>query len=285
MKRAFPILAVLTAGLLSWGLYAALVSAPTERTMGDVQRIFYYHVPSAWTAFLLFSINFLASVFYLVRDKPFADRMVNGMVIVIAVACCAIPVVIKPLPLGVEPGAVASTGIGIAVLYFGIRKYFGERADTLALVSAEVGVVFCTVVLVTGPLWARPVWGIWWTWDMRLTSTLLLWLIYVSYLILRRFSSSSQTPMLAAVLAVFGALDVPLVYFSIWYFRTQHPQPVIGGGGAIDPRMLHVLLLNWLAFLCFAYLVCWSRYRLEVLRQEVEEAQALESLLEPGGVR
>ena len=127
--------------------------------------------------------------------------------------------------------------------------------------------VFCTVVLVTGPIWARPVWGIWWTWDLRLTSTLVLWLIYVSYLMLRRFSSSGQTPVLAAALAVFGALDVPLVYFSIWFFRTQHPQPVIGGGGSIDPRMLHVLLINWVAFLCFSDLVCWSRYRLEILQQ------------------
>ncbi len=95
---------------------------------------------------------------------------------------------------------------------------------------------------------------------------------------MRRFSDSSQTPKLAAVLAIFGALDVPLVYFSIWFFRTQHPQPVIGGGGSIDPRMLHVLLINWLAFSCFAFLVCWSRYRLEWLHREVEEAQAIESL-------
>ena len=107
---------------------------------------------------------------------------------------------------------------------------------------------------------------------MRLTLTLVLWLIYVSYLVLRRFSDSGQTPVLAAALAVFGALDVPLVYFSIWFFRTQHPQPVIGGGGSIDPRMLHVLLINWLAFSCLAFLICWSRYRLEHLRREVEEA-------------
>jgi heme exporter protein C len=229
MKRVFPIFAVLTALLLSYALYEALVAAPTERTMGDVQRIFYYHVPSAWTAFLLFLINFVASVVYLIRRNPIAD--------------------------------------------------------IVAVVTAEVGVVFCTVVLVTGPLWARPVWGIWWTWDVRLTSTLVLWLIYVSYLMLRRFSSSSQTPTLAAALAVFGALDVPLVYFSIWIFRTQHPQPVIGGGGSIDPRMLRVLLLNWVAFLCFATLVCWSRYRLERLRREVEETQALEALLEPRSLR
>jgi heme exporter protein C len=140
-------------------------------------------------------------------------------------------------------------------------------------------------VLVTGPIWARPVWGIWWApGDIRLTSTLVLWLIYVSYLVLRRFSDSAHTQKLAAVLAVFGALDVPLVYFSIWFFRTQHPQPVIGGGGSMDPRMLHVLLISWMAFLCFAFLVCWSRYRLEKLRREVEEAEALESLLEPAGL-
>src|ERR1700733_9718089 len=227
MKRAFPILAVLTGVLLSYALYQALVVAPTEQTMGDVQRIFYYHVPSAWTAFILFFINFVASIVYLI--------------------------------------------------------WRNAKADMLALVTAEVGVVFCTVNLVTGPIWARPVWGIWWTWDLRLTLTLVLWLIYVSYLVLRRFSSSGQTPLLAAVLAVFGALDVPLVYFSIWFFRTQHPQPVIGGGGSIDPRMLHVLLINWLAFSCFAALVCWSRYRLEVMRRDLDETLALEALLEPHG--
>jgi len=224
MKRGFSILAIVTALLLSFALYEALVVAPTERTMGDVQRIFYYHVPSAWTAFLLFMINFVASVVYLMRRNV--------------------------------------------------------KADILALVSAEVGVVFCTVVLVTGPIWARPVSGIWWTWDLRLTLTLLLWLIYVSYLVLRLFSTSSQTPVLAAVLAIFGALDVPLVYFSIWFFRTQHPSPVIGGGGSLDPGMGRVLLINWAAFLCLAWLVSWTRYRLEVLKRQVEEAQALESLHE-----
>ncbi len=225
MKRGFPILAIITALLLSFALYEALIGAPTERTMGDVQRIFYYHVPSAWTAFVLFLINFVSSVIYLVRRNI--------------------------------------------------------KADVLALVSAEVGVVFCTVVMVTGPIWARPVWGIWWApGDIRLTTTLVLWLIYISYLVLRRFSTSGQTPVVAAVVAIFGALDVPLVYFSIWFFRTQHPSPVIGGGGSLDPRMAQVLLINWAAFMCLAWLLCWTRYRLEVLKREVEEAQALESLLE-----
>jgi heme exporter protein C len=225
MKRGITILAIVTALLLSYALYGALIGAPTERTMGDVQRIFYYHVPSAWTAFLLFLINFVASITYLIRRST--------------------------------------------------------RADILAVVSAEVGVVFCTVVLVTGPIWARPVWGIWWAaGDIRLTTTLVLWVIYVSYLVLRRLSTSGQTPKIAAVLAIFGALDVPLVYFSIWFFRTQHPSPVIGAGGSLDPRMGQVLLINWAAFLCLAWLVCWTRYRLEVAQRQVEEAQALESLLE-----
>jgi len=116
--------------------------------------------------------------------------------------------------------------------------------------------------------------------DWRLTSTLIVWLIYVSYLMLRRFSASSQTPILAAAMGIFGALCVPFVYFSIWFFRTQHPQPVMGGGGSIDPRMMHVLLLNWLAFSCFAFLVCWSRYHLEKLQRAVDEAHAMRSLMD-----
>ena len=286
MKRIFPILGLLTAVLLSYALYEALVVAPTEQTMGNVQRIFYYHVPSAWTAFLLFCINFVCSIQYLVRSNPVADKLTNWTVLAIAIASCVAAFVIRPLPEGIEPSSIATTGLAICGLYFLIKKCFSRtRTDALAVVTAEVGVVFCTVVLVTGPLWARPVWGIWWTWDVRLTSTLVLWLIYISYLMLRRFSSSGQTPVLAAALAIFGALDVPLVYFSIWIFRTQHPQPVVGGGGSIDPVMLHILLINWLAFLCFAGLVCWSRYRLEILQREVEETQALEAMLEPRSSR
>ena len=284
MKRAFPILGVLTAILLSYALYEALVGAPTEQTMGEVQRIFYYHVPSAWTAFSLFFINFIASTQYLARSSPSKDRFASYAAVGVGLVVFAAAFFI-PLPAGMRPSAVATAGLLITGLYFLIRSLFSQPdTDVLALVSAEVGVVFCAIVLVTGPIWARPVWGIWWApGDIRLTSTLVLWLIYVSYLVLRRFSSSGQTPTLAAALAVLGALCVPFVYFSIWFFRTQHPQPVMGGGGSIDPRMLHVLLINWLAFMCFAFLVCWSRYRLECLQREVDQAHALESLLDPHG--
>jgi heme exporter protein C len=287
MKKAFPILAVLTALFLAYAFYQAMFVAPTDFAQGDVYRIIYYHVPSAWTAFLLFFINFLASVQYLANAKPSTARAAKWIVIAIGIVgfiAPFVPQVKQQLPTGMYPSSVATTALILVGLYFLIGKYFpGQNLDVLAVTAAEVGVVFCSIVLVTGPIWARPVWGIWWApGDIRLTSTLVLWLIYVSYLVLRRFSDSAQTQKLAAVLAVFGALDVPLVYFSIWFFRTQHPQPVIGGGGSMDPRMLHVLLINWMAFLCFAFLVCWSRFRLEKLRREVEEAEALESLLEPG---
>jgi len=285
MRRAFPILAVLTALFLVYAFYQALWVAPTDALQGDVYRIIYYHVPSAWTAFLLFFINFIASMQYLANARPSTALAARWIVIAIGIVGFVapfIPQVRQELPTGMYPSSVATTTLIITGLYFVIGKYFVDQdLDVLAVTTAEVGVVFCSIVLVTGPIWARPVWGIWWApGDIRLTSTLVLWLIYVSYLVLRRFSDSAQTQQLAAVLAVFGALDVPLVYFSIWYFRTQHPQPVIGGGGSMDPRMLHVLLISWMAFLCFAFLVCWSRFRLEKLRREAEEAEALESLLE-----
>jgi heme exporter protein C len=279
MKRAFPILAVITAVLLAYALYQALVVAPTDAQQGDVYRIIYYHVPSAWTAFLLFFINFIASVQYLADSKPTTKQAAKWIAVAVGVVG-AVAAFVIPLPAGIRPSAIATTVLAIPVFYFLLGKYFpGEKLDMLAVTTAEVGVVFCTIVLVTGPIWARPVWGIWWApGDIRLTSTLVLWLIYVSYLVLRRFSDSAQTQKLAAALAVFGALDVPLVYFSIWFFRTQHPQPVIGGGGSMDPKMLDVLMISWTAFLFFAFLVCWSRYRLEILRREVEQAHAMQSL-------
>jgi heme exporter protein C len=217
MKPKYLIFALLTLALLSYGLYQALVVAPTERTMGDVQRIFYYHLPSAILAFTLFFVNFIVSIWYLVRRNL--------------------------------------------------------QADAVAVATAEVGVVFCTVVLTTGPLWARPVWGIWWTWDARLTSTLVLWLVYVSYLMLRRFSAGSQTAVIAAALAIFGFVDVPFVYLSNRIFRTQHPQPVIGGGegSGLDPSMWPPVWWNLLAFAAFAVMLVVLRYRLERMRHRFAE--------------
>jgi heme exporter protein C len=143
--------------------------------------------------------------------------------------------------------------------------------DWLSVASAEVGLAFVTVVLVTGPIWAKPIWGIWWTWDARLTSTFLLWVLFVSYLVLRTLvDDPERRGIVAAVFGIFACLDVPLVYFSIWWFRTQHPQPVIGGGGSLDPRMWRVVMLCWAATLVVMTLLIRLRYRLEALRAELD---------------
>jgi heme exporter protein C len=214
--KLFFLFAAIACALLAYGTYAGLVIAPTEETMGDVQRIFYVHVPAATVGFTLFFINFLASLLYLWKRSP--------------------------------------------------------RADALAGATAEVGVVFCTVVLITGPIWARYAWGVWWSpWDMRLNTTLMLWLLYVSYLVLRRSSTAGSTSVLAASLAVFAFLDVPIVYMANRWFRTHHPSPMIGTPN-LDHRMQNILFLNMIAFLVFGALIAWFRYELERTTQKINAA-------------
>jgi heme exporter protein C len=201
---------------LAYGTYQGLVVAPTEETMGDVQRIFYVHVPAATVGFTLFFVNFLASIYYLWKRSA--------------------------------------------------------RADALAATAAEIGIVFCTVVLITGPIWARYAWGVWWSpWDMRLNTTLMLWLLYVSYMVLRRSSTAGSTSVLAASLAIFAFLDVPIVYMANRWFRTHHPSPMIGTPN-LDPRMQKILFINMFAFLCFGALIAWFRYEMERTAQKIDAA-------------
>jgi heme exporter protein C len=207
--------ALLTYAWLALAAYAALFVAPTELTMGLIQRIFYFHVPSFWTAFI----------------------------------------------------AIATTTVG-SIAYLKTRAM---KWDWIAVAAAELATVFLTIGLVTGPIWAKPVWGVWWAWDARTTSTFVLWAMYVSYLLLRTLvDEPDRRALLSAVVAIFACLDVPLVYFSIWWFRTQHPQPVIGDGGYLDARMLRVLLFCWGALVALFLLVVSQRYRLEKLRAEVD---------------
>jgi len=268
MKPLFILYALFTLVLLSFGLHQALDVAPTEQTMGDIQRIFYYHVPSAWVAFLCFFANFLASVAFLANLKESGPKSARMILLALCGAATAI------LLARHIPNAAANV-VTVWIVYLAfhfLTKLDTNQQDAIAVSTAEVGVVFCSIVLVTGPLWAKPVWGIWWTWDARLTSTFIMWLIYVSYLLLRRFSTADeQTPKLAAALAIFGFVDVPIVYMSIRWWRTQHPSPVIGGGegSGLDPRMLHVLLWNFLAFAAYGLLVVWRRYQLERGRQQL----------------
>jgi heme exporter protein C len=157
---------------------------------------------------------------------------------------------------------------------------WAQVSDAWALAGAEVGVVFCTVGLTTGPIWGRRAWGIWWTWDARLTTTLVLWLIYVSYLLLRRFAAGSQVQTLAAVLGIFGALDVPIVYMANRWWRTQHPAPVFGGdqGSGMDKSMLAPFGWNVLAWLAWGLLILALRYHIERQSQRIAGQEAQDAL-------
>jgi len=147
------------------------------------------------------------------------------------------------------------------------------RWDWLGVSAVEVGLAFTTVVLVTGPIWAHPVWGIWWTWDARLTSTFVMWLLYVSYLLLRTLvEEPDRRALFSALFGIFAFLDVPLVFGSIRWWRTQHPQPIVMGGAdsGMDPVMFRVLMFAWLAMLALMTLLLRQRYRLEAMRSELE---------------
>src|ERR1700741_4386555 len=199
------------------GAYASFYIAPTERTMGLIQRIFYFHAATAWAGETTFFVCFVANLLYVWKRAP---------------------------------------------------KY-----DWLGVSSAEVGLVLTTVVLITGPIWAKPVWGIWWTWDARLTSTFVLWLLFISYLLLRSLiEEPERRALLSALFGIFAFLDVPLVYGSIRWWRTQHPQPVLmgGPGSGLEPTMLKIFFFSILAMHALMVLLLIDRYGLEKMRGEAE---------------
>lgn len=145
------------------------------------------------------------------------------------------------------------------------------RADRLARAGALVGVVLTTVTLVMGMLYAKPIWGTFWTWDARLTSTLVLWIIYAGYLLLRRLAEPGrQVARFAAVVGIFGFVDVPIVYFSVTWWRTQHPGPVIVSN-ALPPEMLLTFLVTMACTLFLAAVMVAVRYQIETLADKTEE--------------
>jgi heme exporter protein C len=217
-------------GVLVEGFRQAIFLVPTEATMGNVQRIFYYHLPHAILGLVFPYINVAAS---------------------------------------------------LAFLYWRQRNPLKAlTADALAVASAEITVIFTSICLLSGMLWARPVWGIWWTWDARLTSQLLLWLLYVSYLLVRRFSAAGQTSTLAAVLSIFAAIDVPIVFMSIRWWRTQHPSPVFGGGSdsGLDPSLYPAVLWNLAGWGMWGIFLMLFRFALERRRQLAEQDEALRTI-------
>lgn len=230
MKKFLWLWLIATLAVLAWGFHLAIFVAPTEATMGNIQRIFYYHVPSAIMGMVFPYVNLIGSLGYLYfrRNKP----------------VCALAM------------------------------------DALALAAAEVTLVFVSIGLVTGMLWAKPAWGIWWTWDERLTTYLLLWLLYVSYMLVRRFSSTGQTYTLAAVISIFAGIDVPIVYMSIRWWRTQHPSPVFFGGpdAGLDPSMVPAFVWNILGWAMWGVFILVLRYGLERRRQQVQQQIAMSAL-------
>ena len=202
--------------ILSMGLalYMAFIEAPREKTMGDLQRIFYFHVPAAITGLLAFAINFVASLMYIIRKN--------------------------------------------------------RRWDNLALSAAEIGVMFMAMVLVTGPIWAKPAWFIWWTWSPRLTSSLILCLLYIAYLLIRNYIEDPERK--ATVSAVFGIvafIDAPLVWFSIRWWRDHHPAPMLETGG-LSPAMRPAFLICLAAFQVLLIYLLRRRFYLQSMRDEME---------------
>jgi len=173
--------------LMIAALYLIFIYVPTERDMGVVQRIFYFHVPLAWVSLLAFSFVFVFSILYLWKRAM--------------------------------------------------------KWDILAHASAEVGVVFITLVLITGTIWAKSIWGVWWTWDARLTATLVLWLTYLAYLLVRNYATEqTQGARFAAVLGIVGFIDVPIVVLAVNLWRTQHPPALIFEGGITSPMLLTIVV-------------------------------------------
>ena len=187
--------------------------APIERTMGMAQKIFYFHVPSAFMAFISFAIVFVASILYL--------------------------------------------------------KSKDDKYDRVASSAAEVGVIFSILMLLTGPIWARSAWGVWWTWEPRLTTTLILFLIFVGYLMLRNYGTSGeQMKRYSAVLGIIGFLDVPLVYWSVTWWApeiTNHPQ-----GLELEPQMKFVLTFSFFTFGLLLLFLLLKRIELSKMRSELE---------------
>jgi heme exporter protein C len=211
MNRAFTPLAFLAIVLFA-AAPIVVARAPYEATMGLVQKIFYYHVPSAIVKFLSAFVCGVASAAFLFARAPAADR--------------------------------------------------------LALAAGELTVVFGSIVLVTGPLWARKAWGVWWQWDARLTSSLLLWMIFVAYLLVRRFGGPGSEK-LGAAMALFGMANVPFVYVSVNYWRTIHPKTSVVP--TLGPGMRSAFWFCAVSFLLLYVLLLWLRRKLEEQRSRVEE--------------
>lgn len=153
----------------------------------------------------------------------------------------------------------------IMYLWKGTRKW-----DILAYTSAELGVLFLTLCIVTGSIWAKPVWGTWWTWDPQLTTTFILWILYIVYLVLRASAGNdTKRAKFAAVFGIIAFIDLPLVYLSVRVMRGISPVVFGPGGGGIEPQMMHALLINMLAFSLLFLVLLLERIDMERFQDQI----------------
>jgi heme exporter protein C len=220
-RRGIVISAVALLGIA--GVYVmALGFTPVEARQGLAQKIFYLHVPAAWTALLAFSLVGIVSALYLWLHDP--------------------------------------------------------RLDLFAAASAEVGLVFAAVMLTTGPIWAKPIWGTWWTWDARLTLTLFLFFLFVGYLSLRTaVHDRHERARFSAVVGIMGLLLVPFVHLSVYLFRTLHPQPIVlkPSAPSLPWEMLRTLLVSTLVFTLLYIGLVTLRYGIGLAAEAKEERDAV----------
>jgi heme exporter protein C len=171
------------------------------------------------------------------------------------------------------PAAItAMLGAGVtlitSVLYLLTKNL---KYDAISVAVTEVGLAFLAANLITGSIWGRIIWGIWWTWDARLTSALVCWLLYAGYLMLRHaIEEPTDRARISAVFNLFAFVDVPIVIFSIKWWRTQHPQPVFWGGGSIDPAMYLTAVLNLVALVLLGVVLSLIRLRQEEVQREID---------------
>ncbi|KRT67051.1 MAG: cytochrome c assembly protein, heme exporter protein C [Candidatus Dadabacteria bacterium CSP1-2] len=204
-------------------LYMAFIYAPTEMVMGNIQRIFYFHMGAVWVATIAFTVVFIASIQYLRKQTRFWDIM--------------------------------------------------------AYSSAEIGVLFTTLTIITGSIWAKPVWGTWWTWDPQLTTTFILWILYIVYLILRSSAGSDvKKAKFAAVFGIIAFLDLPLVYASARLMRGISPVVFGGRGGGIAPQMMVALLVCLITFTLLYIVLLKQRMDIEEMKDEVTRMKLEEAL-------
>src|SRR3990170_6058875 len=186
--------------------------------------------------------------------------------------------------------ARAKTGLAILaffVVFLASIAYLRTKTprwDIVAASAAEIGIVFTTLTLISGSVWARSAWGTWWTWEPRLTTTLMLWLIYVSYLILREMvEEPDRRAAFAAVFGIIGFVDVPIVFMSIRWWRTLHPQVVGSEGFNMEATMLPALFLSMIAFTVVFLHILILRAGLERCRHEMMELRRRARWIQEGG--